>query len=45
MAISTQAMTSEHMKSVVIEYFMDPDYSGAGTDRHRWLRQPAEIPA
>jgi hypothetical protein len=45
MGISTQAMTSEQMKSVVIEYFMDPDYSAADTDRHRWLRQPAEIPA
>ena len=24
--------------------YLDPDYSGADTDRYPWLRQPAEIP-
>jgi len=24
---------------------LDPDYSGADTERYHWLSQPAEIPA
>jgi hypothetical protein len=53
MAISTQTMTPEQMRSVVIEYLerfdrggdVDPGYSEADTERYHWLREPAEIPA